>query len=128
MNDTGPINAQHGGEIATVLLKSGRDKSVRNKHPRLFSGAIKEIEGRPKDGSMVNVVDNKGEWLARGIINQQAQVAVRILTWDPNERLDETLWQRRIAHAVTKRLADPALAKTNARRVLFGEADRKSVV
>jgi 23S rRNA (cytosine1962-C5)-methyltransferase len=108
---------------ATVVLKSGRDKSVRQRHPRLFAGAIKEIDGKPKDGDVVDVADNKGEWLARGIINQQSQIAVRLMTWDAGEPIDEALWHKRVAKAIALRSADPLLANTNARRLIFGESD-----
>ena len=81
---------------AQVILKSGRDKSVRLRHPRLFAGAIKDVQGRPKDGMAVDVIDNHGEWVARGIINQQAQIAVRLMTWDETEAIDDALWARRI--------------------------------
>jgi 23S rRNA (cytosine1962-C5)-methyltransferase len=106
-----------------LTLKSGRDRSVRHRHPRLFASAIKEVEGQPKDGAVVDVVDNKGEWLARGIINQQAQIAVRLLTWDRAEEIDEVFWRRRVAAALERRARDPLLARTNARRLIFGESD-----
>jgi 23S rRNA (cytosine1962-C5)-methyltransferase len=108
---------------AAVILKSGRDRSVRQRHPRLFASAIKQIDGRPRDGDVVDVVDNKGEWLARGIINQQAQIAVRLLTWQAEEAIDESFWQRRVQAAVARRQRDPALRRTNAIRWVFGESD-----
>lgn len=106
-----------------VILKSGRDKSVRGRHPRLFSGSIKSIEGRPRDGDVVDVRANTGEWLARGIINQQAQIAVRLLTWDESEDIDDDFWRRRVKQAVERRARDPLLADTSARRLIFGESD-----
>jgi 23S rRNA (cytosine1962-C5)-methyltransferase len=109
--------------LPVVVLKSGRDKAVRARHPRLFSGAIKEIQGRPKDGNVVDVCANTGEWLARGIINQQAQIAVRLLTWDAHETIDAGFWQKRVQRAVQWRQRDPLLQHTNARRLIFGESD-----
>jgi 23S rRNA (cytosine1962-C5)-methyltransferase len=109
--------------LPVVILKSGRDKSVRARHPRLFAGAIKHIEGRPKDGNVVDVCTNNGEWLARGVINQQAQIAVRLLTWDAQETIDAAFWQRRVRQAVAWRQHDPLLAHTNAQRLIFGESD-----
>jgi 23S rRNA (cytosine1962-C5)-methyltransferase len=109
--------------LSTVVLKSGRDKSVRARHPRLFAGAIKEIIGRPKDGSAVDVSTNNGEWLARGIINQQAQIAVRLLTWQQDEIVNDAFWMRRVQRAVELRQLDPLLRSTNARRIIFGESD-----
>ena len=108
---------------ATVILKSGRDRSVRQRHPRLFAGAVKAIDGRPRDGDVVDVADNKGEWLARGVINQQAQIAVRLLTWERDEAIDEAFWRRRVQAAVERRRRDPALQHTDAVRWVFGESD-----
>ncbi len=106
-----------------VILKSGRDRSVRQRHPRLFAGAIKQVDGRPRDGDVVDVLDNKGEWLARGIINRQAQIAVRLLTWQADEAIDDAFWQRRAYAAITRRQRDPALRRTDAIRWVFGESD-----
>jgi len=106
-----------------VILKSGRDRSVRQRHPRLFASAIKQIDGHPRDGDVVDVVSNKGEWLARGIINQQAQIAVRLLTWQAEEAIDEYFWRRRAQAAIARRHSDPALRHTNAVRWVFGESD-----
>ena len=111
--------------LSQVILKSGRDKSVRARHPRLFAGAIKEIIGRPRDGNAVDVCTNNGEWLARGVINQQAQIAVRLLTWDRDDVIDALFWRQRVQRAVEFRSPerDPLLQATNARRLVFGESD-----
>lgn len=109
--------------LSQVILKSGRDKSVRARHPRLFAGAIKEIIGRPRDGNTVDVCTNNGEWLARGVINQQAQIAVRFLTWRQDEVINEAFWRKRVQRSIELRLRDPLLQGTNARRLIFGESD-----
>ncbi|MBU6360751.1 MAG: class I SAM-dependent rRNA methyltransferase, partial [Chloroflexi bacterium] len=106
-----------------IILKSGRDKPVRQHHPRLFSGGIKAIDGRPKSGEVVEIFDNHGEWVARGVINEASQIAIRLLTWNVNEAIDEAFWQRRVAQAVARRKIDPLLRDTNARRIIFGESD-----
>jgi 23S rRNA (cytosine1962-C5)-methyltransferase len=106
-----------------ITLKSGRDKSVRQRHPRLFASAIKAVDGQPRDGDVVDVHDNKGDWLARGIINQQAQIAVRVLTWDPAEAIDATFWERRVSASIERRTRDPLLRRTDARRLIFAESD-----
>ena len=113
----------HTRALPVVTLRSGRDRSVRGRHPRLFSGSIKTIDGKPKDGDVVDVCANTGEWLARGIINQQAQIAVRLLTWDEAEVVDDGFWQRRVAQSIERRGMDPLLRHTDARRLIFGESD-----
>src|SRR4030042_1522439 len=42
-----------------IILKSGKDKSVRRYHPWIFSGAIKKICGNPAEGDIVQIYDNK---------------------------------------------------------------------
>lgn len=108
---------------AAVILKSGRDKSVRNRHPRLFSGAIKAITGTPRDGDIVDVLDNKNVWLARGALNRLSSIAVRLLTWDQSERVDDAFFAARVRQAIMRRDTDPSLRRTNARRIIFAEAD-----
>lgn len=115
--------------MPTVTLKSGRDKSVRQRHPRLFSGALKSIdkargaEQPVRDGDIVDVQDNKGEWLAQGVLNRLSPIAVRLLSWHRNEVIDDAFWGRRIEQALARRAADPTLTHTDARRLVFGESD-----
>ncbi|MCX6017290.1 MAG: class I SAM-dependent rRNA methyltransferase [Chloroflexi bacterium] len=110
-------------QTKTLTLKSGRDKSVRAHHPRLFSGAVKSIDGGPSDGDVVDVQDNKGEWLARGVLNRLSPIVVRLLTWRRDEVVDEAFWRARVAAAIARRNVDPLLAETDARRLVFGESD-----
>jgi 23S rRNA (cytosine1962-C5)-methyltransferase len=105
------------------VLKSGRDRSVRNRHPRLFSGAIKQIDGAPRDGDIVDITDNKGEWLARGVLNRLSAIALRVLTWDRADSIDDAWYETRVARAFARRAVDHRLAHTNARRVIFAESD-----
>ena len=72
-------------ELGRVVLKPGREKSVRNRHPWVFSGAIARAEGQ---SDLVRVVSSQGEYLATGTLNQRSQIAVRLLTWDPAEEVD----------------------------------------
>ena len=65
-----------------VHLKPGRERSVHQRHPWLFSGAIAGIEGSPGSGDTVDVVDARGLWLARGAFSPTSQIRVRVWTWD----------------------------------------------
>jgi 23S rRNA (cytosine1962-C5)-methyltransferase len=63
-----------------IVLKSGKDQSVRRYHPWIFSGAIKKIYGSPSEGDLVEVFDNKDSFLAVGHY-QPGSIAVRILSF-----------------------------------------------
>jgi len=110
--------------MATIILKSGRDKSVRHRHPWIFSGAVQEIRGEAADGDVVEVADTGGNWLARGYYNSRSQIVARLLTWDERESIDKEFFARRLHQAIEARrflLYDP---QTNAFRLIFSEADR----
>jgi len=107
-------------ELGRVVLKPGREKSVRNRHPWIFSGAIERADVQ---GDLVRVVSSQGEYLATGTLNRRSQIAVRLLTWDAGEEIDGAFWRRRLERASDGRAqlaADPA---TNAYRLVYAEAD-----
>lgn len=111
----------------TVRLAAGRELSVRNRHPWLFSGAIASVEGG--DGSLIaraEVCDAEGRWLARGVYHAEAELAVRLYTWDPEEELGPELIARRLEAAVERRTAILRLQPdpdTDAFRLVHSEAD-----
>jgi 23S rRNA (cytosine1962-C5)-methyltransferase len=108
---------------ATVVLKAGREKPVRNRHPWIFSGAIRRIDGTVQDGDLVQVSDSQGQILALGYANLRSQIVVRLLTWDPDEAVDDAFWRRRLGRSIAGRAglaADPA---TDAYRLVHAESD-----
>ncbi len=112
-----------GGPTGTaVRLKAGRDKPVRQGHPWIFSGAIEHIPDAAADGEMVDVVDAKGQWLARGYLNRRSQIQVRLLTAE-DRPIDAAFWRERLAEALALRAALPDLAQTTALRLVNAEND-----
>jgi 23S rRNA (cytosine1962-C5)-methyltransferase len=68
-------------EKTKIILKSGKDQSVKRYHPWIFSGAIKKIFGNPVEGDIVDVYDNKDTFIATGHY-QPGSIAVRILSFE----------------------------------------------
>jgi 23S rRNA (cytosine1962-C5)-methyltransferase len=81
-----------------IVLKSGKDQSLRRFHPWIFSGAIKKIYGNPAEGEIVNVFDNKDNFLGAGHY-QPGTIAVRILTFE-REDLGPEFFRNRVAEAI----------------------------
>lgn len=106
-----------------AVLKKGREKSVLNRHPWIFSGAIDRIEGDPADGDVVDVWNSRARFVARGIINQRSQIAVRILTWNQGEIINEGFWRARIEQAIKVRQSLDDDPLTDAYRLVHAEAD-----
>ena len=105
-----------------VVLKPGKEKPVRNFHPWVFSGAVARVEGEAPDGAVVDVVDNRGTFMARGLLNRRSQIWVRLFSWDPADTLDVEFLRRRVAQAHAYRVRTVAQEAT-AYRVVFSEAD-----
>jgi 23S rRNA (cytosine1962-C5)-methyltransferase len=78
-------------------------------------------------GSVVDVIDRDGQWAGRGFYNGHSRIALRVLTTDPHEAIDEAFFVRRIARAVSLRRDWLALdAVTDAYRLVHSEGDNLS--
>jgi len=109
--------------MARVVLKRGREKPVLNRHPWIFSGAIKRIEGEVADGEVVVATDYRGRFLAQGYLNRRSQITVRLLTWDESEVIGGDFWRRRLERAFAGRRALVDDPSTDAYRLVNAESD-----
>jgi 23S rRNA (cytosine1962-C5)-methyltransferase len=104
-----------------IRLQAGKEKPVRNRHPWIFSGAIARVEGRPADGDIVDVLDQRGGFLARGYYNQRSQIRVRLLTWQAAQEIGPDFLRELMARAISARRA--LAAETTACRLVHAESD-----
>lgn len=105
-----------------VILKKGREKSLKSRHPWIFSGGIFRTDGNPQTGDLVTVVDAEGSFLGQGFYNSQTSIAVRVLSWE-EEAIDLSFWNKRLQQALALRSNLFAGTATNAYRLIHGEAD-----
>ena len=108
---------------ATVILKPGRDKSVRNRHPWVFSGAIARVDGDAEPGGVVNVRDHRGGFLGYGSFSPRSQIRVRLLSWNEERYPDEAFWRQRLETCIARRASLWASGETTAVRLVYGESD-----
>jgi 23S rRNA (cytosine1962-C5)-methyltransferase len=106
-----------------IFLKSGKDRSVLNFHPWIFSGAIKSSEGPLNDGEIVDVLATDGRFLGRGFYNN-GSITVRIFTFK-QEIINANFWREKLqkAYEVRKVLGLIDNPDTNAYRLVHGEGD-----
>ncbi len=64
----------------TVILKKGREGSIRRFHPWIFSGAIQSIDENVVDGNWVKVQDSFGNVLGFGHY-QKGTITVRVASF-----------------------------------------------
>ncbi|MFC4767931.1 class I SAM-dependent rRNA methyltransferase [Effusibacillus consociatus] len=107
--------------MAKVFLNRNRKKRLELGHPWVYKSEIDRVEGALQPGDIVDVVNHSGHFLAKGMINPNSQITVRVLTYNPTEEIDESFFERRIRDAWEYRLR--LLEDTNACRVIYGEAD-----
>jgi 23S rRNA (cytosine1962-C5)-methyltransferase len=112
-----------GGDKPAVVLREGREKPVRNRHPWIFSGSVQRIAGDAEDGGLVRVIDSHGRYLATGYLNRRSQIVVRLLTWDAGEPVDASFWRRRLERAIASRARLAKDPSTDAYRLVHAEAD-----
>lgn len=106
----------------SVRLRKGKEKAVKQMHPWVFSGAIEHVKGKPENGDIVMVTDNKNDFLAFGFYNNTSRVAVRLLEWNLETEINESWWRKKIRTAVKLR-ESLHNEDTNTYRLIFSEAD-----
>ncbi len=106
---------------AVLTVRTDRDRSLRRRHPWIFSGAVERVHGSAEAGDVVEVRTPKGEFLAWAAYNPHSQIVARVWSFDHDQAVDETLVADRIETAVARR--DGLWASTNSARLVFAESD-----
>lgn len=105
-----------------VKLKKGKEKSLLRRHPWVYDTAVAKVAGKPASGETVRVVSAEGRFLGFGGYSPASTLRVRMWTFSEDVNVDEPRFiHERIEAAVRAREA--LLPRTNARRLVFGEAD-----
>jgi 23S rRNA (cytosine1962-C5)-methyltransferase len=109
--------------MPTIRLKKGRDKSLLNRHPWVFSGAIDAISGQIDSGETVDVVSATGAWLAKGAFSPHSQIAVRIWSFDQDKEIGIDFFRNRISRAILARTLPGTRQNFSACRLIHAESD-----
>ena len=105
-----------------VVLKKGKERSLLRRHPWVYDTAVARVTGQPAAGETVRVVSFDGRALGVGAYSPASTLRVRMWAFDATVDVDDPEFlERRLAHAVKAR--DFLLERTDARRLVFGEAD-----
>ena len=106
-----------------IILRKGREESLRRFHPWVFSGAVAEIQGDPSEGDVVAVYASDGIFLAYGHY-QIGSIAVRVLSFD-DSAIRPDFWEVMLSKALNVRLACGLHGNeaTDCYRLVHGEGD-----
>jgi len=108
--------------VTALILKSGREKSLKRRHPWVFSGAVAKVQGSPGPGETIGLWSATGEFLAVAAYSPTSQIVARV--WDWKERaIDRAFFDERIKRAVEQRRTLLQDTDTDAVRLVHGESD-----
>ena len=106
-----------------LIIAPGKEKALQRRHPWIFSGAVRRIEGRPQAGDIVDVFAADGTWLAAGHY-QDDTIICKVLSFDTPD-INDVFFAHRIAQAVDyrRRMGFFDNGHTNVFRLVNGEGD-----
>ena len=105
-----------------VVLKKEKESSIGRFHHWIFSGAIDLIDDQLKRGELVEVYSPKDEFLCTGYFNDDASIAIRILSFK-KELINEDFFIQKITAAYQLRKLLMNDGKNSAYRLIHGEGD-----
>ncbi|HOK51708.1 MAG TPA: class I SAM-dependent rRNA methyltransferase [Bacteroidales bacterium] len=109
--------------MVELILKEGKEKSIKRRHPWVFSGAIEQIPDNLEEGQLVKLYDKEHNFLAVGHF-QKGTIAVRVLSFEDVE-IDRDFWYARLlaAYRLRQKLGLVESDDTNVYRLVHGEGD-----
>src|ERR1700694_1238759 len=108
--------------LTRVTLQPGREKSLAQWHPWVFSGSIATVDGAPSGGDTVLLHASDGTPLASAARSSTSTIRARVWSFDPHQNIDAAFSRERVG--TTVRARDELLDSThNACRLIHGESD-----
>lgn len=101
-------------------LYKGKGRKAENGHPWIYSNEIEGLDGEYVNGDIVEVYNFKHSFIGKAYVNDASKIALRMMTRDKDEEIDEQFFRKRM-HAAwdyRKKVID-----TSSCRFVFGEAD-----
>jgi 23S rRNA (cytosine1962-C5)-methyltransferase len=109
--------------LSEIRLFPGRERSVVQRHPWIYSGAIEKVLGDPASGDTVSVVSHKGERLGKAAFSPFSQIRARMWSWNPEEQVDHDFFQAKVENSIAFRQELRKGLDSNAIRLVYAESD-----
>ncbi len=109
-----------------AILKPRKARPFYARHPWVLDSAIDRIDGVADDGDVIDLLSEKGKFIARGVFNSRSRIRVRLYTWDAGQSLDDEFWRRRLEAAISFREQVGYGEADGASRLIFSEGDSLS--
>lgn len=109
--------------MKALHLKAGREKSLKRRHPWIFSGAVERVDGEPASGETLLVKSAGGQPVAVAAWSPRSQISARVWSFDCSVVVNEKFFKAKIRQSVALRASLPAFHHSNALRLVHGESD-----
>ncbi|WP_413286709.1 class I SAM-dependent rRNA methyltransferase [Bacillus mojavensis] len=106
-----------------LTLKKAHAAKIKKGYPLIEKEALTGSAGHVKEGDLVDVMSESGEFLARGYYGLQNKGVGWTLTRNKNEHIDQTFFLSKLTKAVQARASLFAAHDTTAFRIFNGEGD-----
>lgn len=100
-----------------LTLKPGKEKSLLRHHPWIFSGAT-SLPANLQPGETLLIRSAGGQALAAAAVSPTSQIVARVWSFNPQEPIDRSFFQKRITQSIACR--DAAVSAT---RLIYSESD-----
>jgi len=105
----------------TLVLRPGREKAIRQRHPWLFSGAVARREGRSAD-FLAEIRDAAGALLGRGFLSPSSPLVARVWAFGDDPLDAPSVARSLVGAAALRREVVPE--ETTGYRLVHAEGDR----
>ena len=106
-----------------IILKPGREKSVLQRHPWIFSGAVDSLNGIPQLGETVEILTSDRSPLGWAAYSPISNIRARMWTWNPDEIVGRRFFETRIRQALALRQSILDLENVQSYRLVHAESD-----
>lgn len=108
----------------SASLKPHREKNLLAGHLWAFSGSLQQPPHWVETGGLLDLKSSTGQFVGRGYYNPGTDIAIRLLTRDVVDIIDEQFIRRRVRHALARRkVFELDDEYTSAYRIINAEGD-----
>jgi len=106
-----------------IILKSGRERSLINRHPWVYSGAVKKLP-QAINGEIVEIVTNNNDLLGYGFFSPNSQIVCRVFEFSQIPvAIDKNYWSNKLNTAMQLRKQVINFTNTSMYRLVHAEGD-----
>jgi 23S rRNA (cytosine1962-C5)-methyltransferase len=106
-----------------LTLHPSREKSLKRRHPWVFSKAVNTVENTPANGGDIEIFDSEGHFLAIGAYSPNSQIRARVWSFNRSEIIDKQFFVKKIQQAFDSRRLMLEKTGMSACRLVAAEAD-----